>query len=115
MVTLIVELYSSQTRVLTKTPISADVTSSCRFNVSDTFTHKLYRIKINMVQAKEKPEEEQSTREKVNVDRQYAVDAAIVRIMKMRKTLSHSGLVTELFEQLKFPVVVRVDLICQGC
>ena len=37
-------------------------------------------------------------------DRQYQVDAAIVRIMKSRKTLSHTLLVSELFGQLKFPI-----------
>lgn len=36
------------------------------------------------------------------------IDAAIVRIMKTRKTLSHTLLVTELFNQLKFPVKVRI-------
>ena len=37
------------------------------------------------------------------------IDAAIVRIMKTRKTLSHTLLVTELFNQLKFPVKVRIQ------
>jgi len=41
-------------------------------------------------------------------DRQYQIDAAIVRIMKMRKTLSHNLLITELFNQLTFPVKVRI-------
>lgn len=41
-------------------------------------------------------------------DRQYQIDAAIVRIMKMRKTLSHNLLISELYKQLSFPVKVRV-------
>ena len=52
-------------------------------------------------------EENAATNEKVFQDRVYAVDAAIVRVMKTRKTLKHSLLMNELFEQLKFPVKVR--------
>ncbi|XP_066169858.1 cullin-4A isoform X5 [Sylvia atricapilla] len=49
-------------------------------------------------------EEQVSTTERVFQDRQYQIDAAIVRIMKMRKTLGHNLLVSELYNQLKFPV-----------
>lgn len=51
-------------------------------------------------------EEQVSTTERVFQDRQYQIDAAIVRIMKMRKTLGHNLLVSELYNQLKFPVKV---------
>lgn len=51
-------------------------------------------------------EEQASTTERVFQDRQYQIDAAIVRIMKMRKTLSHNLLVSEVYNQLKFPVKV---------
>lgn len=37
-------------------------------------------------------------------DRVFSVDAAIVRIMKSRKKISHNDLISELFAQLKFPV-----------
>jgi cullin-4 len=33
------------------------------------------------------------------------VDAAVVRVMKARKTLSHTLLISELFKMLKFPVL----------
>lgn len=56
-------------------------------------------------------EEQISTQERVFQDRQYQIDAAIVRIMKTRKTLSHTLLVSELYEQLKFPVKVRADIV----
>ena len=53
-----------------------------------------------------KVEENQATNKRVFQDRQYQVDAAIVRIMKMRKTLAHNLLIAECFEQLRFPIKV---------
>lgn len=52
-------------------------------------------------------EEQTTTQERVFQDRQYQIDAAIVRIMKMRKQLSHNLLVSELYNQLSFPVKVK--------
>ena len=46
----------------------------------------------------------QQTTERVFQDRQYQIDAAIVRTMKARKTLTHSLLISELYAQLKFPL-----------
>ena len=57
---------------------------------------QLFHIKINQVQLKETTEEQKATEERVFQDRQYQIDAAIVRIMKMRKSLTHN--------LLKFPV-----------
>lgn len=54
-------------------------------------------------------EEQKATEERVYQDRQYQIDAAIVRIMKMRKTLSHNLLISEIFNQLLFPVKVSSD------
>jgi len=44
------------------------------------------------------------TTESVFQDRQYQIDAAIVRIMKTRKQLSHTLLMAELYKQLRFPL-----------
>lgn len=51
-------------------------------------------------------EEQQATTEQVFQDRQYQIDAAVVRIMKARKALTHNALIGELFRQLRFPTKV---------
>lgn len=97
-------LACGKARVLQKTPKGKDIEDGDKFTFNDDFKHKLFRIKINQIQMKETQEENTSTTERVFQDRQYQVDAAIVRIMKTRKTLSHNLLISELYNQLKFPV-----------
>ena len=73
---------------------------------SFAFNFKLRRYsKVNSIQMKETVEENKQTNERVFQDRQYQIDAAIVRIMKTRKSLSHQLLVSELLSQIKFPAV----------
>ncbi|GJQ68033.1 hypothetical protein Trydic_g10668 [Trypoxylus dichotomus] len=97
-------LACGKARVLNKVPKGRDISESDKFKFNNDFVNKLFRIKINQIQMKETTEEQKATEERVYQDRQYQIDAAIVRIMKMRKTLSHNLLISELYIQLKFPV-----------
>ncbi|KFM72708.1 Cullin-4B, partial [Stegodyphus mimosarum] len=97
-------LACGKARVLQKIPRGKDVQDDDKFTFNEDFKNKYYRIKINQIQMKETQEEQSITQERVFQDRQYQIDAAIVRIMKMRKSLSHNLLITELYDQLKFPV-----------
>ncbi|GFP91134.1 cullin-4 [Phtheirospermum japonicum] len=80
--------------VLQKNPKGRDVEDEDNFVFNDQFNAPIYRIKVNVIQMKETVEENASTTERVFQDHQYQVDAAIVRIMKTRKVLSHTLLIT---------------------
>ncbi|CAK1602414.1 unnamed protein product [Parnassius mnemosyne] len=97
-------LACGKARVLSKAPRGREVHDADHFAFAADFTNKLFRIKINQIQMKETSEEQKATEERVFQDRQYQIDAAIVRVMKMRKALSHNLLISELYNQLKFPV-----------
>ncbi|CAH0592819.1 unnamed protein product [Chrysodeixis includens] len=97
-------LACGKARVLSKAPRGREVRDHDHFAFNHDFTNKLFRIKINQIQMKETSEEQKATEERVFQDRQYQIDAAIVRVMKMRKALSHNLLISELYNQLKFPV-----------
>lgn len=97
-------LACGKARVLAKTPRGREVADTDSFRFNSEFTNKLFRIKINQIQMKESSEEQKATEERVFQDRQYQIDAAIVRVMKMRKQLTHNLLISELYNHLKFPV-----------
>jgi cullin-4 len=88
------------TRVLKKMPAGSNVGDEDVFAFNDKFANKQLKIKINSVQSRESVEEQKETAEKVFADRQYAVDAAIVRIMKSRKRMDHTTLMSELMAQV---------------
>ncbi|KAI1102245.1 Cullin-domain-containing protein [Jackrogersella minutella] len=88
-------------RVLTKHPKGRDVNPSDTFTINNAFADPKYRVKINQVQLKETKEENQETHERVAQDRQFECQAAIVRIMKSRKTMTHANLVAEVINQTK--------------
>lgn len=94
-------LACGKSRVLSKSPKGKDVQTTDTFKVNKAFTDPRPRIKINQVQLKETKEENEATHQKVAVDRQFETQAAIVRIMKSRKTMTHANLVAKVINQTK--------------
>uniref|UniRef100_A0A1B0DEK6 Cullin family profile domain-containing protein n=1 Tax=Phlebotomus papatasi TaxID=29031 RepID=A0A1B0DEK6_PHLPP len=96
-------------RLLVRTPKTKDIEPTNEFLVNDAFVSKFHRT----VAAKGESEpERKETRSKVDEDRKHEIEAAIVRIMKLRKTMSHNMLVSDVTSQLKArflpsPVVIK--------
>lgn len=89
-------------RILIKAPKTKEIGKDDQFTINDFFTSKLYRVKIQAITYKGESEPElKETRSKVEEDRKHEIEAAIVRIMKARKQMSHQGLVNEVMEQLR--------------
>ncbi|KAG6003418.1 hypothetical protein E4U21_002051 [Claviceps maximensis] len=103
-----------KSRVLAKEPATKTVKAGDRFSFNSSFQSKTVRIKapvINAVSKVEGMQERKTTEEKNNQTRSHIVDAAIVRIMKSRKELSHSQLVSEVLSQLVGRFKPEVSLI----
>ncbi|KXT04798.1 hypothetical protein AC578_9680 [Pseudocercospora eumusae] len=91
-------LACAKLRPLTKHPKGKDINESDTFSINLNFEHPKYRVKINQVQLKETKEENKETHMRVAEDRNFECQAAIVRIMKSRKTISHQELVSEVIK-----------------
>ena len=85
-------------RVLSKKPKGREVNATDEFSYNPGFSDAKMRIKINQVQLKETKEENKTTHERVAADRHYETQAAIVRIMKSRKLITHAELVAEVIK-----------------
>ena len=97
-------------KILKKTPMSKEVHSNDVFIVNPDFTNEKNKFKVPMVQAKQEFQEQKETQDEINLIRQHQLDAAIVRVMKSRKTMSHRDLVSSIPTMVKFPVSVCISL-----
>jgi len=105
-------LINPKNKILDRESASKTIEDSDVFNFNTKFKSKLYRVKVMAVVQKETPVEAQETREKVEEDRKHQIEASIVRIMKARKTMDHSNLVSEVLKQLQSrfvpnPIIVK--------
>ena len=85
-------------------------------SVNEDFSNKSKRIKMNVLTRKEivkvklimiQKENNDGTVGKVLQERQYLLDASIVRILKFKKSIKHSLLIEEIFNDLKLPFSVK--------
>lgn len=87
--------------VLKKTPVAREVKEDDTFEFNHGFTSRMYKVRIGPVApAREADDARAATRERVEEDRKPLLEAAIVRIMKARKTLSHNDVIAEVTAQL---------------
>eukprot|EP00297_Palpitomonas_bilix_P005382 CAMPEP_0113885364 /NCGR_PEP_ID=MMETSP0780_2-20120614/10865_1 /TAXON_ID=652834 /ORGANISM="Palpitomonas bilix" /LENGTH=816 /DNA_ID=CAMNT_0000873273 /DNA_START=158 /DNA_END=2608 /DNA_ORIENTATION=- /assembly_acc=CAM_ASM_000599 len=82
---------------------SKNISDSDLIIFNSDFTSPQRRIKINAIQIKETKEEAEETTSKVMEDRLHQIDAAVVRIMKARKSMKHQELIGEALVQVRFP------------
>eukprot|EP00455_Lapot_gusevi_P043272 TRINITY_DN5238_c0_g1_i4.p1 TRINITY_DN5238_c0_g1~~TRINITY_DN5238_c0_g1_i4.p1 ORF type:complete len:690 (-),score=273.95 TRINITY_DN5238_c0_g1_i4:174-2243(-) len=112
--THILSLAHPKYKVLLKNPPSKNLNDDDTFQINAQFTSKLYKTKIPLMKTVKEAKEEESEKERdIEVQRRHQVDAAVVRIMKTRKTLPHVQLFTEVVQQLASRFQPKPQLIKQ--
>jgi cullin 3 len=91
---------------------SSAITSSTQVRFNKNFKSKHTKIRIIAVVAAKEREAVATAkgRERLDDDRKYKIDAAVVRVMKSRRTLEHKALVTEVVTVIKTFVPTAEDV-----
>ncbi|KAJ5286654.1 hypothetical protein N7478_002340 [Penicillium angulare] len=104
-----------KTRVLRKEPMSKDVKPTDEFFFNNEFHSQFVKVRIGVVSGSankaENPDQRKETEKKMSEERVGTIESALVRIMKQRKSLSHTQLISEVLSQLSARFVPDVGMI----
>jgi len=102
-----------KTKILDMDPADeeSDIEKSHKFKLNKSFKSKRTKVNINVPVPQQAKEETDSTHKTVEEDRKLQIQAAIVRIMKTRKRLQHSNLISEVVSQLQTRFKPKITLI----
>ncbi|KAJ1721042.1 hypothetical protein LPJ53_004394 [Coemansia erecta] len=104
-------------RVLIKTPMSREISPSDVFQFNSGFKSPQYRIRIPVISARnnvETEQEKEASQAAIGQERQYVIEAAVVRIMKTRRQMTHEQLVNETVDQLSARFMASPKMIKSG-
>lgn len=98
----LISLTTPRHRILVKARKGKDIDSDDTFEFNEAFTSKLLKVKVPLVSSRTTASAPAPAKVPVAVeeDRRHAIEAAIVRIMKARRTLEHNLLIGEVTRQL---------------
>jgi len=91
----------AKAKVLNMEPDEEEIQKTHKFSLNKQFKSKRTKVNINVPVPSQVKEEIDSAHKTVEEDRKLAIQAAIVRIMKMRKRLQHTNLISEVVSQLQ--------------
>ncbi|KZV88037.1 Cullin-domain-containing protein [Exidia glandulosa HHB12029] len=99
-------------RVIKKLSPGKDVKAEDEFEFNESFTDARTKLRLPSIQAPtETVEDDSRARAQIDGERQYTLDAAIVRLMKAKRTMMHSDLVQEVVEAVAKHFKPQVDLL----
>lgn len=89
-------------KILTKTPAMQSFSAEDQMSVNLEFKSNMYRNKIYVMNSKSQKETDtKRVQGKVEDDRRYAIDAAVIKVMKARQQIDYNNLITETVKLLQ--------------
>eukprot|EP00759_Apiculatamorpha_spiralis_P017112 PhF_6_TR23278/c0_g1_i1/m.32769/K10609/CUL4; cullin 4 len=91
-------------------------TQPAKYKLNETYTHRQNKVRVaahhqqpnlagpRAIQRKEDQERDEAIGQAIQLDRTHALDATVVRLMKSRRKMHHTELVTGVLGMCKFPV-----------